>query len=285
MIKAKMIPQTCRTLLRYQTDSTLHTLPTTVLKTQPFTSLPEPSQSVFKSVASATAAENPHVVITASTIFHPQGGGQPSDTGTIRLAGSSSTATTTFHVAAVRHDAGGPSAPVLHLGHFTPADATFTDDAEVIQDLDVTQRALYSRLHTAGHVLGVAVRDTCKHHVPGFSELKASHFPDAASCEFRGNIDGAFKEAIQARVDELVAEALKVEVEWWEPADFEREGVEAPDPALVVDGERFRVVRIVGAECYPCGGTHVADTGMCGKVVVKKISRSKGVSRVSYALG
>lgn len=259
-----------------QGAAALYTLLTRCLSVIPFNSLAEANQALFKSLPDTATST---VVITADTIFHPQGGGQPSDTGTMRMHSSDST----FDVSAVRHDAVNKDL-VLHLGRFTtPAHFSAEDDVE--QSIDQAKRLYYSKLHTAGHVLGVAVRDTCKHHVPGFSELKASHFPDAASCEFRGNIDGAFKEAIQARVDELVAEALKVEVEWWEPADFEREGVEAPDPALVVDGERFRVVRIVGAECYPCGGTHVADTGMCGKVVVKKISRSKGVSRVSYALG
>jgi Ser-tRNA(Ala) deacylase AlaX len=48
--------------------------------------------------------------------------------------------------------------------------------------------------------------------------------------------------------------------------------------------DKFRVVRIVGAEVYPCGGTHVDSTDLCGGTVVKKISRSKGNSRVSYAV-
>jgi len=50
------------------------------------------------------------------------------------------------------------------------------------------------------------------------------------------------------------------------------------------EGEKWRVVEIVGAEVYPCGGTHVDTTKACGETKVKKISRSKGTSRVSYVV-
>jgi Ser-tRNA(Ala) deacylase AlaX len=52
----------------------------------------------------------------------------------------------------------------------------------------------------------------------------------------------------------------------------------------MADDEKFRVVRIVGAETYPCGGTHVDRTKLCGKTNVRKISRAKGMSKVSYFL-
>jgi Ser-tRNA(Ala) deacylase AlaX len=80
---------------------------------------------------------------------------------------------------------------------------------------------------------------------------------------------------------------MPVEIEFWGEEDFKREGVEhlLPDPGLLGPGQdKFRVVRIVGAEVYPCGGTHVETTDLCGETVVKKISRSKGNSRVSYAV-
>lgn len=41
---------------------------------------------------------------------------------------------------------------------------------------------------------------------------------------------------------------------------------------------------IVGAEAYPYGGTHVPDTSKAGKVTIKKISRSKRNSKVSYVV-
>ena len=122
--------------------------------------------------------------------------------------------------------------------------------------------------------------------VEGFDELKASHFPDAASCEFAGLIEGKWKDAIQKKVDEYVNDDLPVEIEWWSEDDFKKNGLERliTDNPNVAAGEKFRVVKIVGADTYPCGGTHVDSTAGCGKTTVRKISRSKGTSRVSYAV-
>lgn len=101
-------------------------------------------------------------------------------------------------------------------------------------------------------------------------------------------------------------------IEWWRKREFKEKGLERLLPgdetwreiAVLVNEEgreidakdrdgdgdskdeetRIRVVNIVGAEVYPCGGTHVPGTKGCGKVVVKKISRAKGNSRVSYSV-
>jgi Ser-tRNA(Ala) deacylase AlaX len=181
---------------------------------------------------------------------------------------------------------------VLHLGRFSSISTVpdrnnmFKDGDTVKQAIDVNKRLLYSRFHTAGHVLGAAVRHLMEKEVDGFDELKASHFPDSAACEFQGLIEGRWKEPIQKKVDEYVAAKMPVEVDWWDEEEFRKHGLERliPAPSLLPPGERYRVVKIIGAEVYPCGGTHVDTTDLCGKTTVKKISRSKGNSRVSYTV-
>ncbi|KAL1843348.1 hypothetical protein VTK73DRAFT_2864 [Phialemonium thermophilum] len=51
---------------------------------------------------------------------------------------------------------------------------------------------------------------------------------------------------------------MPVRVDWWDEDDFRRRGLERliPPPGTAPPGEKFRVVEIVGAEVYPCGGTH-----------------------------
>ena len=194
---------------------------------------------------------------------------------------------TKFQVTSVRMDASN-NGQVLHLGRFVgPESSRFQSNETVTQDVDGEKRLLYSRLHTAGHVLGAAVRHLLEHQVDNFDELKASHFPDSAACEFQGLIDGKHKTSIQERLNEYVSRGVPVEVDFWSEDDFRREGLERliPDRSLLPPGEdKFRVVKIVGLETYPCGGTHVDDSSQCGDVAVKKISRSKGNSRVSYTL-
>jgi Ser-tRNA(Ala) deacylase AlaX len=244
----------------------LYTLETKVLAIQPVKSLSDDTRVLFK-----TAGEDDLVVISEKTVFHPQGGGQPSDTGIIRKGDIA------FEVTTARQDAKGH---VLHLGRFTTEDH-FKEDEIIEQTIDSEKRLLYSRYHTGGHVLGAAVRHLLEKQVEGFDEIKASHFPDSASCEFKGTIDGKHKEAIQSKVDEYVKKAMAVEVDWWTEEDFLRCGCAMPDSSIIPP---YRVVKIVGAEVYPCGGTHVHDTSKCGPITVKKISRSKGTSKVSYLM-
>ena len=267
-----------RTILSFQRNAKLYNLSTTVTSITPFTSLAEANRQLFKTT---TYDDSAVVVVTKETIFHPQGGGQPSDVGTM----SSSLTGAKFDVTAVRMDAV-HDGQVLHLGRFAEPSHTFSVGEQVTQSIDVEKRLLYSRLHTAGHVLGAAVRHLLETQIPGFDELKASHFPDSAACEFQGLIEGKWKGGIQAKVDEYVAKAMPVEIDFWSEDDFKANGLERLIPrnegVTLAPGEKYRVVKIVGAEVYPCGGTHVDTTDLCGSVGVKRISRSKGTSRVSY---
>ncbi|KAK8048904.1 putative alanyl-tRNA synthetase [Apiospora phragmitis] len=288
-----------RTYLAFQRNAHLHTLQTAVTAVRSYASLEESNKALFKGAVlegDAEAGERHHVVVTEQTIFHPQGGGQPSDVGSMESGSGSGVR---FSVSAVRMSAASEG-EVLHFGQFllpgnengannTKPTTTFFQPGETVtQTIDAEKRLLYSRYHTAGHVLGAAVRRLLEHEVAGFDELKASHFPAAAACEFAGLIDGQWKEAIQRRVDECVAADLPVEIGWWDEADFRTRGLERliPDRRAMgmADDEKFRVVDIVGAEVYPCGGTHVDSTRLCGQTNVRKISRAKGNSRVSYVL-
>lgn len=267
-----------RTILSFQHDMKLTTLQATITAIHPFATLEESNRQLFK-----PGSETHYAVVTDKTIFHPQGGGQPSDIGTMTSSSGAK-----FSVEAARMDTI-RDGEVLHFGSFEPANppsSTFVTGDIVEQEIDTAQRLLFSRLHTAGHVLGAAVRHLLENEVAGFDELKASHFPDSAACEFQGSIEGKWKAPIQEKVDAYVAAKMPVQIEWWDEEDFRSRGLERliPDRSLVPEGEKFRVVNIVGAEVYPCGGTHVDTTDLCGPTVVKKIARAKGTSRVSYTV-
>ena len=62
----------------------------------------------------------------------------------------------------------------------------------------------------------------------------------------------------------------------WDGGDVGGEGGEGEN--------KLRVVRIGEVDVYPCGGTHVERTDLCGKVGVRKIARQKGGSRVGYTV-
>ncbi|KAK4186406.1 ThrRS/AlaRS common domain-containing protein [Podospora australis] len=271
-----------RTYLTFHHNAHLHSLSTVISSIRPFSALEEANRLLFKALSPSD--DDDYAVVTPETIFHPQGGGQPSDEGTIT---SITGVGPTFRVTAVRMDAV-HNGQVLHLGRFdgNQEQSGFQPGDKVTQAIDVDKRLYYSRLHTAGHVLGSAVRALLEKEIEGFDELKASHFPDSAACEFKGLMEGKWKGPIQDKLNEYLAQKMPVEVDWWDEDDFRKAGLERliPDRSLAPAGEKFRVVKIVGAEVYPCGGTHVDSTDQCGETTVKKISRSKGISRVSYTV-
>ncbi|KAK2039232.1 ThrRS/AlaRS common domain-containing protein [Colletotrichum somersetense] len=266
-----------RTLLSYQRDGHLSNLLVAVEAVKTFASLAAADKGLFKN-----ADDDDHVVVTDATVFHPQGGGQPSDRGAMENGSGDK-----FHVQTVRMAATEPR-QVLHCGRFAKPSAVFQPGQKVTQTIDAEHRLLCSRYHTAGHVLGAAVRHLLEKKIEGFEETKASHFPDSASCDFVGSIGGERKGEIQQKVDAFVAEDMPVEIQWWDEEDFKANGMEKDIPdreALGMDStEKFRVVTIIGVGTYACGGTHVDSTKLCGKTTVKKISRSKGTSRVSYSV-
>ena len=286
------------TILRYQHDASILTLNTKITSFQRLSDLPEANRNLFK--AADPDPEQDFILTTEETIFHPQGGGQPSDEGTVTILppqtpeenkDATSSSPPTLEMRLARHSTQNADL-VLHLVRFTTASSTTnlpTPSTPIILTVNPTKRTLYSRLHTAGHILGGAVRSCVSASIPDFDELKASHYPGSASCEFQGLISGDFKPAIQAKVDEIVASAEPVKISFWGREDFEREGLERLVPEGWDwegdgNGGKLRVVRIGEVDVYPCGGTHVERTDLCGKVGLKKISWQKGGSRVGYTV-
>ena len=80
-------------------------------------------------------------------MFYPQGGGQPYDTGTI------SSGDIKFVVEEVRYAEG----EVLHIGRFEHV--RFMEGEQVRCTVDAERRLLNTRLHSAGHVLDMAVNE------------------------------------------------------------------------------------------------------------------------------
>lgn len=264
-----------RTVALYQQDQKLREHTAKIVNVHAVSSLSEASRMLFKQVS-----EEDLIVITAETIMYAQGGGQPSDTGVMRSLDPENP--TIFEVSSVRSASDGQ---ILHLGRYTTTTAKpFVIGDLVHQVIDVEKRELHSRIHTGGHLVSLAVRQLAE-SIPDVSELKAQHYPDAAFVDFRGLIDGKHKESIQTKVNELIQRALLIEVCWLTETELRGKCAIVPEAVAIPEGELVRVVDIVGAGACPCGGTHVPDSSQVGKVLVKKISRSKGNSKISYSIG
>ncbi|KAF2213901.1 hypothetical protein CERZMDRAFT_38037 [Cercospora zeae-maydis SCOH1-5] len=240
--------------------------------------LSDDERNLFKAVtASKDDTNRCYIVETTETIFYVQGGCQPCDTGVMTINGAK------LHVTSVRCDSRGA---VLHLAYANGEIEQPNKGDLVEQQIDGEKRDLHSRSHTAGHIIGLAVRQLAAKHQLDITELKASHYPDACFVEFKGLLDGKHKDEIQSQAIEFVQQALPVKLYWYRPEELTSNNVITAKGMPIVTGAdgTCRVVDIVGAGAYPCGGTHVPDTSFVGKIAVRTIKRQKGNTKVSYAV-
>ena len=130
------------------------------------------------SVVSARASEDgaQTIVVLDKTIFHPQGGGQPSDIGIVRSADSM----VVFRVAMVKEDRA--TGIIEHAGTFEAGDlgALKQQRAGLVLEIEGPWRVSCARIHSAGHALDVAML-ALGHTI---RPTKGYHFPDGPYVEY-----------------------------------------------------------------------------------------------------
>lgn len=207
-------------------------------------------------------------VVLDATIFYPKGGGQPGDSGHLRWDNQVMPIAT-----AIKGDNGQivlvPGEPQA----MPPLGAMLT------QELDWERRHKHMRMHTALHLLSVAV----PFGVTGGS-IGAG----------QGRLDFDIPDAPDNR--EIIEQALQTFVEMDVPVTedwIDRSTLDA-NPELVKtlsvkpprDGGRIRLVRIGSGsdqiDLQPCGGTHVARTGEIGALRLGKIVKKGRMNRRIY---
>ncbi|MEO0939867.1 MAG: alanyl-tRNA editing protein [Pseudomonadota bacterium] len=204
-------------------------------------------------------------IVLDQTIFYPTGGGQPGDSGTLDWDGQSLQIATTVK---------GEGDDIV----LVPAEprALPPVGVQLSQSLDWERRFAHMRIHTALHLLSVAV----PLGVTGGS-ISAERgrldfdMPDAP--EDRAGLEAALNDLVEtdAEVTEdwITAEALDAN-----PSLVKTMSVRPPRGA-----GRIRLIRI-GTEpgvidLQPCGGTHVARTGEIGALRLGKIEKKGRMNR------
>ncbi|HLC49019.1 MAG TPA: alanine--tRNA ligase-related protein [Candidatus Andersenbacteria bacterium] len=238
--------------------------PTKLLYLEDFTLLESPSR-----VLDIAEENGKTVLILDQTVFYPQGGGQPFDTGIITGNDGS------FTVEEVRFSDGF----VKHIGEFTGKDFQISETVHCF--VEQRRRSINSRIHSAGHVIDMAVHALKLNWIPG----KGYHFPDGPYVEYSGTFNAEHKENVQKDIErianEFVQEGRKTSILFMEKEKMHEVCHFVPD--YLPSNKPSRVV-MYGDFGVPCGGTHVSNLGEIGKIIVRKIKMKGDVIRVSYAV-
>jgi misacylated tRNA(Ala) deacylase len=193
------------------------------------------------------------------TVFYPTGGGQPGDTGSLRLASGGV-------VAIIDTVKGDSPDEVIHV----PAQGSAVPPAgtEIAAEIDWERRHRLMRMHSCLHLLCAVV--------PG--AVTGGQVSDG-----RGRLDfdvpgsSLDKEAIAARLNQLIAEGHPAQPRWITDEEL------AVRPELVrtmsvkppSGAGRVRLMEIAGPsgciDRQPCGGTHIRNTAEIGPVTIAKI--------------
>ena len=218
----------------------------------------------LKSCEATVVSAGPDGIVLDRTVFYPEGGGQPGDSGTLGLPDGGESA-----IADTRKDrATGEHRHIPAEGAALPAVGD-----RVTCAIDWERRHLHMRVHTALHLMCAAID----------GDVTGGQIGDGRMGECRGRLDfdlpdtSLDKAGIEAAINGLIAADLPVGAEWIADAEL------AARPELVrtlsvkppMGAGSVRLLRVGDAantvDLQPCGGTHVARTGEIGPVVIGKI--------------
>lgn len=222
-----------------------------------------------KIVALSPTVDSRVEIILDQTCFYARGGGQDWDTGTIRKPGG------TFAVEEVRLDDAGN---VHHIGVVCAGD--FSDGDDVFCEVDHERRTINMRLHSAAHVIDMAVDDLGLDWIA----TKGQHYPHLSAVEYSGTWDSNRGEELRAKIEEcanlLISKGSNNSMRFMPVAEMHT--ICRHVPANIPRNKAGRVV-VYGEDFgIPCGGTHVRDIRQVGRVTIPKIRQKKNVIRVNY---
>ena len=189
------------------------------------------------------------------TAFYPTSGGQPFDTGTL---GGVPVRDVVDEDERVAHVLDGP-----------------VPSGSIEAHLDWPRRFDHMQQHTGQHLLSAVLIDLFNIPTVSFHMGAVSSTIDLGT----PSLDVTKIERAEERCAEIAAEARPVEITYEEST---------ADLGLRKESKRtgtLRIVSISGLDRSACGGTHVRSTAEIGPVLIRKIEKIRGNTRIEFVCG
>ncbi|MBI4017559.1 MAG: alanyl-tRNA editing protein [Candidatus Aenigmarchaeota archaeon] len=207
------------------------------------------------------------------TALYAEGGGQETDYGTLEWDGGS------VRVNEVRKQKGFDG-----VIHYFDEDVIIPEGTGVRGSVDWDRRYKEMRMHTAQHLFSALVLDAY-----GAETVGNQIHPEISHVDFGPiKITQEAYERIADKFNSTVDKKAPVRISFMSRArvlaeiDEKRRNLFSRVPETV---EEVRVIEIEGFDRAPCGGTHVANTGELGHMVVLNVeNKGKDKQRVEFKL-
>jgi alanyl-tRNA synthetase len=208
--------------------------------------------------------------VTDQTLFYPDGGGQPADTGTLVSSDSMVRVDGVVKIGEVilHHITGG----VLRRGE------------RVKGMVDEERRWSLMRHHTATHILLHAAKDVLGVHIHQAGAQKGSessridlrHFKHITPDELR---------KIETEANRMIMASQRVEISVEDRTKAEQKYGFSLYQGGIPPGREIRVVKVAG-DIEACGGTHCRNTGEVGVIKIIRVEHIQdGIERIEFAAG
>ncbi|MBI5449712.1 phenylalanine--tRNA ligase subunit alpha [Candidatus Gottesmanbacteria bacterium] len=221
-------------------------------------------QELTARVISCTKKGGGWEIILDQTIFYPQGGGQPSDKGTIKGTNGK---------ALVKHVKMQSGEAI----HECSLEGAIGEGESVECTIDWHTRYHNMRVHSAGHIVHEAVMATCQGIIP-----KKGEHGNNPYIEYQGTIPLDKKYPIETKTNIIVQSNVPIKTEFVTLEELKQRAAWTPEhlPA----NKPLRIVEIQGYAPIPDGGTQVSRTAEVGTITILRLENTEESVRVYYAL-
>jgi Ser-tRNA(Ala) deacylase AlaX len=211
-------------------------------------------------------------------LYHPAGGGQPDDHGSVVVQGKN------YKVASLRKHKG-EIRIVLDDGGVLASETGFGD--VIICSLDWERRNYLMRLHSAAHVLMAAAHKSVKGYVPGGMQIAADLGTATIRFQHEQEPDTSQIEQILQMAKDITQtgqEIISIKFQNLDAARNTGKDIFRMDPAVQLKGQ-VRIVKIGEVDFNPCSGTHVKNTIEIGNIkLIGNHSVEQAYSEIQYSI-
>ena len=215
-------------------------------------------------------------VVTETTPFYGQAGGQVGDTG--RISGQNHNQSLDITIFDTIKD---PTGLIIHKGKIVSGSIKKGDNVTLV--VEKTRREAIARNHTATHILHFALRKALGDHVKQAGSLVS---PDRLRFDFThfSQVGPKTLNTIEALVNKRIRENVAVQIEEMDAEDAFKSGATALFEEKY--GDRVRVVSLALYSKELCGGTHTGRTGNIGLFKISaESSVASGIRRIEALTG
>lgn len=208
-------------------------------------------------VVRCTTYNDGYAIVLDDTLFYPEGGGQPGDTGVIDGIRVKDTIRDADEV-------------ILHL-----VDEPIEEGKVIHGTIDWDRRYDHMQGHTAEHVLSGIV-----HHTYGYNNV-GFHMGETIQVDFDGPLDKQQIDALEKAVNDFIITNAPVRVFYPRPDELEKMTYRSKKE---LEG-LVRIIRIDHCDSCACCGMHVNYTGEIGLVKILSFEKHKEGVRIHFLAG